>query len=301
MRVLIDCDPGLGKRGADIDDGLALFVMLNNPNTFEIEGITTVFGNTPVRRGYKLLKKYLNLLNKQNIPHFMGAQSKSELGKSTKASEFIVEKVYNNPNDLILIILGPLTNISTAYKNYPALFDNLKKIVFMGGNLKPTNAFSERFKIFDDFFKTEFNLYQDADAAKIFIENRTETPRIGFGLDICCKAIFKKIHLKKIKESRNPVAKFILEDLKYWLNLWQYNKSKGFYPFDTFVPIYLMNPSLFELKSFSLEVDNTKILGRLIKKMDTNQNGNSLKYCIDFKKEEYKETFIEILIENLIK
>ncbi|MGV9200230.1 MAG: nucleoside hydrolase, partial [Promethearchaeia archaeon] len=57
MRVLVDTDPGLGLRFADVDDGLALFLMLNN-DIFEIEGITVVFGNTPVEKGYLLVKKY---------------------------------------------------------------------------------------------------------------------------------------------------------------------------------------------------------------------------------------------------
>ena len=58
MRVLVDTDPGLGLKYADVDDALALFLMLNN-DEFEIEGITTVFGNTPVNKGFPLIKRYL--------------------------------------------------------------------------------------------------------------------------------------------------------------------------------------------------------------------------------------------------
>ena len=57
-RVLIDTDPGLGKKGADVDDGLALFLMLNNPETFEIEGITTVL---------EILELKLDILYWKNI------------------------------------------------------------------------------------------------------------------------------------------------------------------------------------------------------------------------------------------
>ena len=63
FKVIIDCDPGLGRRAADVDDGLAIFLMLNNPDVFDIIGITTVFGNTPVEIGYKLIKRYLKLAN----------------------------------------------------------------------------------------------------------------------------------------------------------------------------------------------------------------------------------------------
>lgn len=128
MKVLIDTDPGLGKNFADVDDGLALFLMLNNPKFFEIEGITTVFGNTQVKQGYKLLKKYLNLVGKTNIPHFLGASSKDDFGHMNEASQFLIEKVKEKPNELTLLTLGPLTNIGTALKNYPDFLNNLKSL-----------------------------------------------------------------------------------------------------------------------------------------------------------------------------
>ncbi|MBD3229477.1 MAG: hypothetical protein GF329_14930 [Candidatus Lokiarchaeota archaeon] len=300
MRILIDTDPGLGKKSADIDDALALFLILNNPEIFEVEGITTVFGNTPVKTGYKLLQEYLELVEKEDIPHRLGAKSKKELGQVNEASQLLIEKVKNNPDELILLTLGPLTNIATAYLHYPSFFDDLKKIVFMGGTINPTEAFSERFQIIEDFFKTEFNFYQDAEATKILIEKPTMTPRIGMGLDICCKTIFKQHHLKRIEQSEKPIPNFILDDLKYWLNLWQYNKSKGFYPFDCFVPIYLMHPEMFNFINISLKVDTEEIPGRLIKINDNPAQKDSIRYCMDFKKEEYAEKFVQILIDNLI-
>jgi len=300
MRILIDTDPGLGKKYADIDDGLALFLILNNPEIFEVEGITTIFGNTPVTTGYKLLKRYLELVDKMDIPHKMGAKSRKELGELNEASQLLINKVRNNPNELTLLTLGPLTNVATAYQHYPSFFDDLKKIVFMGGTINPMDAFSERFQFIENSFKTEFNFYQDAEATKIFIENPTLTARIGMGLDICCKAVFKQTHFNRIEQSENPIANFILDDLKHWLNLWQYNKSEGFYPFDCFVPLYLMNPEMFSFIDISLEVDTEEIPGRLIKINDDPADKDSIRYCIDFKKEEYAEKLIEILIENLI-
>ncbi|MHA1491771.1 MAG: nucleoside hydrolase [Promethearchaeota archaeon] len=128
FRDLIDTDPGLGTRSADIDDGLALFLMFNNPEFFKIEGITTIFGNTPVNKGFNLLKKYLNIVNRENIPHKLGACSKDDFGTLNDASRFLIEIVKENPNELTLLPLGPLTNIATALKHYPEFFDNLKKI-----------------------------------------------------------------------------------------------------------------------------------------------------------------------------
>jgi len=301
-RVLIDTDPGLGKKGADVDDGLALFLMLNNTETFEIEGITTVFGNTRVKIGYSLLKKYLEVVGRTEIPYKMGARSKRELGKLNEASSFIIEMVKENPNELILFTLGPLTNISTAFKHYSELFDDLKKIVFMGGLLEPLDIFDTNSLDTGGLFKTtEFNFFMDPLATQIFIETDTGTPRIGMGLDICCKALFQEKHLSKIKTVNKPIPQFVVEDVSYWLELWKLRNMNGFYPFDTMVPIYLLKPDLFVSKDVFLKVDTDETLGKLTVLDDIKKNSAPITYCMDFKETTGPDEFMDILVSNLIK
>ncbi|MBA7657668.1 Pyrimidine-specific ribonucleoside hydrolase RihA [subsurface metagenome] len=301
-RVLIDTDPGLGKKGADVDDGLALFFMFNNPEIFEIEGITTVFGNTRVKIGYSLLKKYLEVVGRTEIPYKMGARSKRELGKLNEASSFIIEMVKEYPNELILITLGPLTNISTAFKHYSELFDDLKKIVFMGGLLEPLDIFDSNSLDTGGLFKTtEFNFFMDPLATQLFIEIDTSTPRIGMGLDICCKAVFQEKHLSKIKTVNKPIPQFVVEDVSYWLELWKLRNMNGFYPFDTMVPIYLLKPDLFVSKDVFLKVDTDETLGKLTILDDIKKNSAPIKYCMDFKESTGPEQFMDVLISNLIK
>ena len=50
MKVILDCDPGNGYPGADIDDGLALGLILRSPE-FQLQAVTVVGGNTPVDAG----------------------------------------------------------------------------------------------------------------------------------------------------------------------------------------------------------------------------------------------------------
>lgn len=303
MRVLIDTDPGLGSRYADVDDGLTLFLMFNNPQFFEIEGITTVFGNTPLKKGYKLLEKYLNLANKTDIPHYIGASSKDEFGKLNAASQFLIEKVKENPNELTLLTLGPLTNIATALKNYPDFLNNLKKFVMMGGILEPINPFSKIKSSFNKQFfgKSEFNFKGDAIATKSIIEANTFTPRIEIGLDICSKAVFKDEHLKKIESVNKPIPKFIAENIKFWLNLWKFSDKGGFFPFDTFVPIYLLKPELFKTEMYFLSVDTIEYPGMITILEEKRDNSAPITYCTDFKDSDGEQKFMEILIEGLIK
>lgn len=302
FKIIIDCDPGLGRRAADIDDGLAIFLMLNNPDIFDIIGITTVFGNTPVEIGYKLIKRYLKLANNNEIPYFLGATSKYALGTLTDASKFIISKIQEYDNEITLLTLGPLTNIATVYKFFPNLIDKIKKIIFMGGTIKPTSAFSPPF-IFEDGLSelVEHNFQSDPMAAKILMDAETTTPKIGMGLDICCQAVFKEEHLKIINSNKTPIMKFITEDIEHWLNIWKFNKSKGFYPFDTFVPIYMMHPELFSTTDIYITIDIEDIPGRVVIVKNKQKKAIPVTYCMNFRNPDGNKRFMEILIENLIK
>ncbi|MBD3254585.1 MAG: hypothetical protein GF383_05805 [Candidatus Lokiarchaeota archaeon] len=301
-RVLIDTDPGLGKRSADVDDGLALFFMFNHPDAFEIKGITTVFGNTKVKTGFRLLKKYLDLVGREDTPHYLGASSSEDLGTTTLASEFLINRVKEHPKDLTLIALGPLTNVATAYQLYPEILDDIKELVVMGGVLNPINPFSEREdEIGRQFFENaEFNFMSDPKATQIIIEAETSTPRKIFGLDICCKAVFKKAHLQKIESIDRPIPQYITKNVVHWLKIWEFSDKKGFFPFDTFVPIYLLHPNLFEFASYQLRVDLETYPGK-IEIIDENpQNENSVDYSVDFAINNGEEQFLKILITGLI-
>jgi len=303
MRVLLDTDPGLGRTFADVDDGLTLFLMLNNAK-FEIEGITTVFGNTAVKVGYLLMKKYLRLAGRLDIPHKMGAAAKHDLGKLNDASKLLIDKVKEHPKELTLLTLGPLTNIATVLRHYPEFFDDLNKIVMMGGTLTPFAGFLMNRLFFDKMktktFVSEFNFYQDVEATKEVIEFKTTTPRVEMGLDICCRTVFKKEHLKRIESVDKPIPQFIAKHLKFWLNLWKIFLKGGFYPFDTFVPIYLLKPELFKTANLFLEVETENVPAKLSILKGKRENSAPITYCTDFVDLKSKEEFMEILISNLL-
>jgi len=301
MRVIVDTDPALGKKMGEVDDGLALIFMLNHPELYEIEGITTVFGNSHVTKGFKLIKTYLELFNKQNIPHFMGARSKENLGVLNEASEFLISKVKEYPNEITLLTLGPLTNISTAILKFPEFLDNLKQVVFMGGTIEPTNAFNDifRFTPQEQFNMTELNFFNDPLATKIFIEAKTKTPRIGIGLDVSCKVVFKDSHLDMIKAKNTPRSEFLVKYLEPWLTLWKNNVSEGFYPFDTIVPIQLMRKDFFNYIDVILEVDTEIVPGKLTIKNFDNNVSRPISYAMDFATEDSKIEFMNLLISGL--
>jgi purine nucleosidase len=301
MRVLVDCDPGMGNKRslADVDDGLALFFMLNQPDLFEIEGITVTYGNTRVKTGYKLLKEYLLLTSRSALPHHLGANSREDLGKLTEASKFLISEVKDNPKELTLLTLGPLTNIATAMINYPDFLEDLKEVIFMGGLIHPTSALSIGPTETIQF--SEFNFLNDPNATKLFIEAETRTPRIGMGLDVCCQIIFTCNDYEFIKAKNTQVSQYIAENILSWLNLWEQTERKGFYPYDTLVPIYLVKDELFKTSDFDLTVDTEQIPGKI---SIVNRNGNNstkITYCMNFSSENSKKEFMNLLLRGLTK
>jgi purine nucleosidase len=66
-KVIIDCDPG-------IDDVLALLLALRSPE-LDVLGITVVCGNVPTTQGAENALKILSLLNRLDVPVYLGKQN----------------------------------------------------------------------------------------------------------------------------------------------------------------------------------------------------------------------------------
>ncbi len=163
MRVIIDCDPGNGVPGANIDDGLALALAIAAPQ-ITLEMITTVAGNTPVETGYAVAKALVRQLDIP-VPVYRGAaralredpqpwREKLDRGVDRAglrqlwsdvpapptcqaaqplAPQAIGELICNHPGEITLIATGPLTNVAIALQLYPEIVHTVKNIVIMGG------------------------------------------------------------------------------------------------------------------------------------------------------------------------
>jgi inosine-uridine nucleoside N-ribohydrolase len=169
-KIVIDTDIG-----DDIDDAFALGLALNSPEV-EILGITTAWGDTKLRA--RLVDRLLTETRHTEIPVAEGVptQTKSpftqarwaEAGPPSKAHpaavDLLLEKIRQNPGELTLIGIGPLTNVGAAIELDPATFKKLKRVVIMGGSIH---------KHYDDLGyspdrgpEPEYNIYCDVAAAQ---------------------------------------------------------------------------------------------------------------------------------------
>ncbi len=187
-KVIIDTDPG-------IDDTYAIVAALSYKG-FDVLGITVVAGNVGLDN---CVVNALGVVNLMNADCFVypGAQTslnqldnfetydlktsvhgEGGLGSvtltpdfskrsETHAVDFILETVKENPGEVEIITLGPLTNIALAIRKDKETMKKVKKIWSMGGGVR----FGNRTPV------AEFNYWADPEAAK-------ETYALGEDIEI---------------------------------------------------------------------------------------------------------------------
>ncbi len=179
QRIIIDTDPGT-------DDIFAMVLAIKSEE-FKIEGITTVNGNCSLENAtnnarylLEMLKANINVYegsdkplkqNDANATNVHGSngmggveipkiENRSEMVKEKSAIDFLIDTVNNNPNEIVIVAVGPLTNIALAIKKNKDFASNIKKLVVMGGgkNLGNITPYAE------------FNFYIDPLAADIVLK-----------------------------------------------------------------------------------------------------------------------------------
>jgi inosine-uridine nucleoside N-ribohydrolase len=141
--VIIDTDIG-----DDVDDAFAVALALQSPE-LKILGITTVWGNTPLRA--KLVARFLQETGRTDIPIAVGIEKYPAKGKLNfsqakyaergpgrtfpAAVDFLLAQIRQHPGEITLIAIGPETNLGEAIDRDPDTFRKLKRAVLMGGSI----------------------------------------------------------------------------------------------------------------------------------------------------------------------
>jgi purine nucleosidase len=246
-RVLVDTDPNMWVPRRDIDDALALLFLLASPEV-EIEGITVNFGNVNAAVGYAAARELLDRVE-PSVPLFMGAKSKQDLRKKNEAVDFLIQAVKDNPREITLLALAPLTNVAGAMLLDHTFAQNLGGLIVMGG------AF--HFPFFSFF--GEFNFHCDGRAASTVLSASVSKTMIT--MDLCSQSVFTQQHLHLLKESDGEMARYILRFVEPWLSLNRkiFFRKKGFFPWDVVAAAYVVDPSLFDSKHRTFFVRETGV------------------------------------------
>ncbi len=233
-KVIIICDNTLGSWFCDIDDGLAILLLLGCSASTEVIGILTSFGNSDARTATKLTSRLVNDLNKKDIPIILSSESTNSCSK--KAIDFLHHNIDKYPNQITLLCLSPLTALHHTINNSPGITSKIKKIVCMGGKRKKNWVGWRKLK--------ELNFSLDPYAAKKILESSCEV--ILFDTDACLQLRLGKKEIKRILENLKKHPAWITRRIKFWYRINQLGYFvSSFCPWDLVAAAYLLNPDIF--------------------------------------------------------
>jgi purine nucleosidase len=287
-KLLLDCDTG-------IDDALALLYACASDEA-DILGVGCVHGNIDAPQAATNTRAVLELAGRADIEVALGRSHPlsrplatapethgprglgyAQLPDPTRplsdrmAADLIVAEAREAPGDIVLVTLGPLTNLAVALEAEPSLPQLLRRWVLMGGayrspgNVAPT---------------TEWNIHCDPEAARLAFEAfgtsaiMHGTPRpLALGLDVTERAKFTPDHMAALARragswpdaardetdgsvASNPMIRFVADALRFYMEF--HSRFDGFYGafiHDALAVAATLDPSLISTEALTVDVE----------------------------------------------
>lgn len=301
LKIIIDTDPGH-------DDAMAIMLAVKS-NAFDILAITTTCGNSTIENTTRNARFILQTLNREDIPIFSGADKplKQDLiqavvhGKSglegidpvnkanltSNAVEKIITFVKNDPREITLVTLGPLTNIAMAIQNNPTTMKKVKEIIIMGGAI---NVAGNKNRV------AEFNFFVDPDAAKLVLNFPVKKTLIP--LDACNHVQLTLNDFKKIKN--NKIKKILMKMVKpYIRNLAKDAGIKAALMYDPLTIFYLINKDACKIYEDNVQVETNGILTRgmtvIDKRKIKDEKKSNITIVTNISQSKFRNKFMKIL------
>ena len=158
--VWIDTDPSVGI--GEVDDGLALIQAMNS-RALDIRGIGVVYGNAGVKECNRVAMQLADAFSEYKIPVYEGAASAEDDTSSDAA--YGLAKLLKTER-IVVVALGPLTNIARTLRLNPALAANITQLVAVAGRRE---LLQFRVGSMTDSFP-DLNFEKDASSFKFTVE-----------------------------------------------------------------------------------------------------------------------------------
>jgi purine nucleosidase len=205
------------------DDAVAIIMALRHPDV-EVKAITVVSGNMPVDKGLRNAL-YVTELCGSDVPVYRGAE-RPLVREPVHAEWFhgsdgfgdmnyppptrqpapghavtaIIETIRANPG-IVVVTLGPLTNMALAVMQAPDIVENVSRCVVMGGaactagNVTPA---------------AEYNIWCDPEAARIVFRSGLPIEMVGWEL---CRgeATLLLNEMEYVRGFGTPLAEFAID------------------------------------------------------------------------------------------
>jgi inosine-uridine nucleoside N-ribohydrolase len=273
MRLLIDTDPG-------IDDALALLLAFASPD-ITVEAITTVAGNVGVDQATRNLFRILEVIQ-PTPPPTIGRGAAAPLRRPLvtandvhgddglgnldrlvnpegrhrypapppsiemrDAADVILETADRLREELILVAIGPLTNLATALQKEPHGLSRVARIIVMGGAIAAPGNITPA---------AEFNFYVDPEAAAAVFEAGLPIELVP--LDATRQAVLRQGEFgRRLHGSASPIAGFVADFTRHGFAFGAERGDAGITLHDPLALALALDPSLATLEPLHVEIE----------------------------------------------
>jgi purine nucleosidase len=225
--MVIDTDGG-------VDDAAAIAWAATSPHV-ELLAVTAVHGNVDPHRGAANVCRVLEAVGRADIPVAVGAdgpvgrvptlrpadfihgvdglgnthrETPSTTSVQTAAIDMLTDVVASRPGEVVVVTLGPLTNLATVIHDRPQAVDDVRRLVVMGGAIvEQGNALAA----------AEANIAHDPSAAARVVTAPWRRPPLLVGLDVTHRATLTATEMALLEEHRTPAAAFLDQPLRFYV------------------------------------------------------------------------------------
>ncbi len=264
--VIIDTDPG-------VDDALAIMIAAASEK-IDLLGLTPVDGNVSAVHTHRNALNLVSFLKLDadvaeggydQLVYRYGRYAKAhgatgmggvELPVSDKkfhplrAWDYIYEKAKEHPGELVIIAIGPLTNIARLLIMHPDVKPMIKQIVMMGGSTTEGNVTPY----------AEFNYIVDPPAAKMVFESGI--PLVMAGLNVTLKTGISFDFIANLARESGSKIGGMLDELVHGYSDVKVNKEgeKASVVHDAIAVAYVIDPSKCETEEDRIEIQADRFM-----------------------------------------
>ena len=264
--MILDVDPG-------IDDAMAIFYAVRRPG-IKLEALTTTFGNTDTAITTENTLRVLELLKRPDIPvargvgrslvhpfvrradHVHGANGIGdvELAAPTiketgeHAADLIIRLAKENPGEIVLCPVGPLTNVALALVKAPEVAKLLRKVVIMGSTIFHPGIHGPAAPMVDA------NFANDPEAAHIVLQAGANVTLVG--MDVTMTTLFSTEMIDEVTREGDEAAKVLMRMTDFYVRSYMtmYPSIRGCGLHDPLAVAIAEDPSLAETERMLVDV-----------------------------------------------
>lgn len=301
QKIIIDTDPG-------IDDAMAIHMAFADPR-LDVIGMTSIFGNVPTSTATRNAMRLAEMANYKTIvaggakiPLVRPAEPPADFVHGTEgfgtvppatpagtadarsAAEFLCESCAAAPGEIIICAVGPLTNLALALRLDPAIADNVKSVVIMGGSAAYHGNVTAC---------AEANIWNDPDAADAVFAAHWDVTMVG--LDVTEKTQCTPDDFDQLALSSPEIGRFLRDAAAFYFDFHEEKTGiRSCFMHDPSAILAITDPNLFKFQAMPMGVvcDGEEI-GRTKRHEDSDRP--AIKVAMDVKSEMARQKFLALV------